>query len=127
MKSIISNQKLYVYLLKQNILSSKTNFHNNLTISTSLRKFSKFIYQEQKLLVSPIVCLPLKTTTMSTAPLAQRPITICVEGNIGCGKTTLLNHMESLEQVEVLQEPVQKWRNVKGNNLLVNKFKVPLL
>lgn len=50
----------------------------------------------------------------------HRPITICVEGNIGCGKTTLLNYMANHSDVEVMEEPVKKWRNVKGKNLLVS-------
>lgn len=45
--------------------------------------------------------------------------TVCVEGNIGSGKSTLLNHFKKFSDVEVFQEPVHKWRDVKGNNLLV--------
>ncbi|CAL4064807.1 unnamed protein product, partial [Meganyctiphanes norvegica] len=51
--------------------------------------------------------------------------TVCVEGNIGSGKSTLLKHFEKYEDVEVLQEPVEKWRNVRGNNLLDLMYKDP--
>ena len=50
----------------------------------------------------------------------SRPkLTVCVEGNIGSGKSTLLNYFSSFNDVEVVPEPVDKWRNVKGLNLLV--------
>jgi len=51
---------------------------------------------------------------------AKRPFTVIVEGNIGSGKTTFLNYFNQFSDVEVLQEPVQKWRDVQGHNLLVN-------
>ncbi|XP_018008077.1 deoxynucleoside kinase [Hyalella azteca] len=56
----------------------------------------------------------------------SHPITICVEGNIGSGKTTLLNQLSARPDVEVLQEPVEKWRNVKGKNLLDLMYLDPL-
>lgn len=48
----------------------------------------------------------------------ERNITVAVEGNIGSGKTTLLNHFRHHSEVEVLEEPVDKWKNVGGKNLL---------
>ena len=50
----------------------------------------------------------------------NKPFTVVIEGNIGSGKTTLLNYFSKYRDVEVLQEPVDKWRNVDGHNLLVN-------
>lgn len=57
--------------------------------------------------------------------------TICVEGNIGCGKTTFLDYFRKRFQaagepdVEVLAEPVEKWRNVDGENLFHYLYKDP--
>ncbi|XP_046658132.1 deoxynucleoside kinase-like [Daphnia pulicaria] len=48
----------------------------------------------------------------------NKPFTVVIEGNIGSGKTTLLNYFSKYRDVEVLQEPVEKWRNVDGHNLL---------
>lgn len=48
--------------------------------------------------------------------------TVSIEGNIGSGKSTLLQHFAKFNDVEVLQEPVDKWRNVRGYNLLVSAF-----
>ena len=57
------------------------------------------------------------TLTPSTPP---QPFTIVVEGNIGAGKTTFLEqfmvHKKDKNLVEVYAEPVDKWRDVQGNN-----------
>lgn len=48
------------------------------------------------------------------------PFTVTVEGNIGCGKTTFLKYFEDLENSKpaVYYEPLDKWRNFNGWNLL---------
>lgn len=57
--------------------------------------------------------------------------TICVEGNIGCGKTTFLDyHKKRLQEAGhaepgVFAEPVEKWRNVEGENLFHYLYKDP--
>lgn len=51
--------------------------------------------------------------------MSNRTITVCVEGNIGSGKTTLLKHFAKFSEVETIVEPVEKWRDVGGYNLLV--------
>ncbi|ROT76800.1 deoxynucleoside kinase isoform X1 [Penaeus vannamei] len=51
--------------------------------------------------------------------------TVSIEGNIGSGKSTLLQHFAKFNDVEVLQEPVDKWRNVRGYNLLDLMYKDP--
>lgn len=55
----------------------------------------------------------------SLRKLYNNPFTICIEGNIGSGKTTFLNHFKNFNAT-VLQEPVDLWRNVAGVNLLVS-------
>lgn len=56
-----------------------------------------------------------------SAPKKQ-PFTVFIEGNIGAGKTTFLNHFRKYEDVCLHTEPVDKWRNVQGINLLVSNF-----
>jgi septin family protein len=51
----------------------------------------------------------------------KQPFTVFVEGNIGSGKTTFLNHFANAD-VDLLSEPVEMWRNVEGHNLLVSIF-----
>jgi len=44
-----------------------------------------------------------------------------IEGNIGSGKSTLLKLFKDIDNVEIIQEPVEMWKNVrddKGINLL---------
>jgi len=59
----------------------------------------------------------------------DRPYTVVVEGNIGSGKTTLLKHFAAASSpaavVETLQEPVSKWRDVKGHNALGLMYEDP--
>lgn len=66
----------------------------------------------------------LVTTTMEYLKKTQteeikHPFTVLVEGNIGSGKTTFLNHFQKFDEVCLQTEPVEKWRNNAGVNLLV--------
>ncbi|XP_072492025.1 thymidine kinase 2, mitochondrial [Notamacropus eugenii] len=48
----------------------------------------------------------------------DRKLVICIEGNIASGKTTCLEYFSKTTDIEVLPEPVSKWRNVHGHNPL---------
>ncbi len=49
----------------------------------------------------------------------MRPFTIAVEGNIGAGKSTLVDYFKSVEFFDVFVEPIDQWQNVQGKyNLL---------
>ena len=39
-----------------------------------------------------------------------------IEGNIGSGKTTLINKLKSNNDYEVIEEPVSTWLSIKGDN-----------
>ncbi|XP_072168867.1 thymidine kinase 2, mitochondrial-like isoform X3 [Diadema setosum] len=53
-------------------------------------------------------------------------MTICVEGNIGSGKTMLLDYFSSqTDNVQVLPEPVNMWRDVDGNNVFGLMYEDP--
>ena len=63
------------------------------------------------------------TPTPSTS---RRPFTVMVEGNIGSGKSTYLRHFTKFsDNVEVVMEPVEKWRNLKSHNLLQMMYEDP--
>lgn len=62
---------------------------------------------------------------MSPCKNQKRPFTVCIEGNIGSGKTTFLNNFKQFNNTLVLQEPVELWRNVEGNNLLELMYSNP--
>ncbi|XP_032086309.1 thymidine kinase 2, mitochondrial isoform X2 [Thamnophis elegans] len=48
----------------------------------------------------------------------KKKTVICIEGNIASGKTTCLDYFAKNTGIEVLTEPVSKWRNVRGHNPL---------
>jgi deoxyadenosine/deoxycytidine kinase len=57
---------------------------------------------------------------MSSQKLYKNPFTICIEGNIGSGKTTFLNHFQHFDNATVLKEPVESWQNLNGVNMLAS-------
>lgn len=49
-----------------------------------------------------------------------------IEGNIGAGKSTLLNLLEkSFQNIYAIYEPVDKWKNIGGANLLEDFYSLP--
>ncbi|XP_061601331.1 thymidine kinase 2, mitochondrial [Cololabis saira] len=50
---------------------------------------------------------------------------VCVEGNIASGKTTCLEYFSKTSNIEVVTEPVSKWRNVRGHNPLALMYQDP--
>lgn len=61
----------------------------------------------------------IKNAIPKIASPMKQPFTVFIEGNIGAGKTTFLNYFRKYEDVCLHAEPVDKWRNVQGINLLV--------
>lgn len=56
---------------------------------------------------------------------SNRNITVAIEGNIGSGKTSLLQFFKQNSSVEVIEEPVKKWQNVDGSNTLELMYSDP--
>lgn len=48
----------------------------------------------------------------------QHKKSIIIEGNIAAGKSTILDHLKLDSRIEVIPEPIEKWRDLKGQNLL---------
>lgn len=68
----------------------------------------------------------MKTIQSNTSqPGNRRPFTIAVEGNIGAGKSTFLEHYAKVSQIEILPEPVYKWQQMGGQNLLELQYQDP--
>lgn len=70
-------------------------------------------------MVAGLIPKMLKNTIPKVTSPKKQPFTVFIEGNIGAGKTTFLNHFKKYDDVCLHTEPVDKWRNVNGINLLV--------
>nr|XP_020463208.1 thymidine kinase 2, mitochondrial isoform X2 [Monopterus albus] len=55
----------------------------------------------------------------------KKKAVICIEGNIASGKTTCLEYFSKTTTLEVLAEPISKWRNVHGHNPLALMYQDP--
>jgi len=75
---------------------------------------------DENIIPSPTPSPPRKEENQSRV---RRTKTIAVEGNIGCGKTTFLSSFSMYNNVEVLPEPVDKWKDVMGINALDLMYK----
>lgn len=53
----------------------------------------------------------------------KKKFTVCVEGNIGSGKSTFLEHFKKSKSVELHMEPVELWKSVRGHNTLDLMYK----
>lgn len=53
------------------------------------------------------------------------PFTVLIEGNIGSGKSTFLEHFEKFEEICAIPEPVEKWMDYGGVNLLEGLYTDP--
>ena len=53
------------------------------------------------------------------------PFHVSIEGNIGSGKSSVLAFFKKFEEFECNPEPVQKWRNFQGHNLLELMYREP--
>jgi len=55
----------------------------------------------------------------------NRPFIVSIEGNIGSGKSTMLNYFNRFTDVELIPEPVSEWCDVNGHNLLGKMYEDP--
>uniref|UniRef100_A0A8C4QAM0 Thymidine kinase 2 n=1 Tax=Eptatretus burgeri TaxID=7764 RepID=A0A8C4QAM0_EPTBU len=56
---------------------------------------------------------------------STRKLVVSIEGNIGSGKTKCLESFQQHCDVEVISEPVDKWQNIHGHNLLSLMYRNP--
>lgn len=57
----------------------------------------------------------------------ERPFTVLIEGNIGAGKSFFLEKMGNLSRkIEIITEPVEKWKNLNSYNLLEMMYQDPV-
>ena len=53
----------------------------------------------------------------------SKGFTVTVEGNIGSGKSTFLQYFKNFPEVDLIPEPVNKWKDVNGYNTLEMMYK----
>ncbi|XP_054164702.1 thymidine kinase 2, mitochondrial-like [Oppia nitens] len=57
-------------------------------------------------------------------PLAKKMLTVCFEGNIGSGKSSSLKYLcDKYDKVMSLCEPIDKWHDLRGHNLIEMLYK----
>ena len=39
----------------------------------------------------------------------KRPFVVSIEGNIGSGKSTMINYFKNFQDIQIHPEPVEKW------------------
>ena len=39
----------------------------------------------------------------------RRPFVVAVEGNIGSGKSTMINYFKNFNDIQIHPEPIEKW------------------
>ena len=61
----------------------------------------------------------IKDSVLQDTDDASKPCVISVEGNIGGGKSTLLNFLSHNQNFEILTEPIEEWRNINNQNLFL--------
>ena len=76
-------------------------------------------------LLAKSVAKMLTNIINSSCKLSKRPFTVCIEGNIGSGKTTFLRHFKKFKNTTILEEPVDLWRDAGGTNLLELMYSDP--
>lgn len=98
----------------------------------NFRSLASFNWYQNRMSPIPVKLSPLLSRPIDTGKGANRQYgTICIEGNIGCGKTTLLdffrNRFQTAGELDkcVIAEPVERWRNVEGENLFHYLYKDP--
>ncbi|XP_067936494.1 thymidine kinase 2, mitochondrial-like isoform X2 [Watersipora subatra] len=63
------------------------------------------------------------TCSASCSDQPSKPYVVCVEGNIGCGKSTMMEYFKNCsDSVEVVPEPLEKWTNLNGHNALAKLY-----
>lgn len=65
--------------------------------------------------------------TQNLVKIIQKHPTIVIEGNIGAGKTTIIDHIAQMEcsNILTLREPLEKWSNMNGKDLLSMMYDNP--
>jgi len=56
---------------------------------------------------------------------SKKQFTIAVEGNIGSGKSTVLDYLSKSAFCDIVGEPIETWTNLRGHNILAMLYSDP--
>jgi len=56
---------------------------------------------------------------------SKKQFTIAVEGNIGSGKSTVLDYLSKSPFCDIIEEPIERWKNLRGHNILAMLYSDP--
>jgi deoxyadenosine/deoxycytidine kinase len=65
------------------------------------------------------------TKNMSCEDVRKKKLKISIEGIIGCGKSCLMDYLAKEKDVQLIQEPVEEWKNWHGKNILKEFYNKP--
>uniref|UniRef100_A0A1B6C1H1 Deoxynucleoside kinase domain-containing protein n=1 Tax=Clastoptera arizonana TaxID=38151 RepID=A0A1B6C1H1_9HEMI len=95
-----------------------------MTVASQILTSLFMLIKLQSINISRVSTRRIMNLTKSDSKKDQA-FTVFVEGNIGSGKTSFLQHF-SKHNVLLLAEPVEAWRNIKGHNFLDLMYKDPM-
>lgn len=86
----------------------------------------EMVWHLQRSLLRPFINSMTGKRSVFVGTRGLKKFTVCVEGNIGSGKTTFLQLFEKFENlVETYDEPVTQWRDFGGENPLASMYGNP--
>ena len=55
------------------------------------------------------VIMGLKSAKSEDKKDPKRPFVVAIEGNIGSGKSTMINYFKNFNDIQIHPEPIEKW------------------
>uniref|UniRef100_A0A0B6ZDN5 Deoxynucleoside kinase domain-containing protein n=1 Tax=Arion vulgaris TaxID=1028688 RepID=A0A0B6ZDN5_9EUPU len=103
-------------------LNTRCNIHTSHLSALSSRIIPRMSIQDRARQSLDIAKTALKVKAHTPG---QPNYVVSVEGNIGSGKTVMLNYFSNTNNCEIHTEPVHKWRDIQGHNALDLMYQNP--
>ena len=99
---------------------------DNITLD-NMRKYKPKTKYKRHLFKKLNILFPSKKPADEDLGKKPQPFkfTICIEGNIGSGKSRLLNYFSSNPSIVTIPEPIEKWCNESNINFLKEMYENP--
>lgn len=85
----------------------------------SLEKRYSWLFNKEPMILirAPTKIIPSHPFPYTRDLIENKMLTIAIEGNIGAGKTTLMEHLRKMAVVLTIREPIKKWCDIANFNL----------